>query len=150
MPRGSLHGISSRASACSAGVLAGNFQRVVAVEAADAAAADLAAASKGGNGRPAFESVHSSTLDFLRLRALERERPEFVILDPPRAGIGAEAATLLAGIASPQIVYVSCEPTTLARDLVILTRAYRIDAINLIDLFPQTFHIETVVHLSRR
>jgi 23S rRNA (uracil1939-C5)-methyltransferase len=131
-------------------VLAEKFKRVVAVEGADAAAADLTVASKGGKGRPAFEAVHSSTLDFLRLRSLERERPDLIVLDPPRAGLGAEAATLLAGITSPRLIYVSCDPTTLARDLAILTPRFRIDAIDLIDLFPQTFHIETVVHLSRR
>jgi 23S rRNA (uracil1939-C5)-methyltransferase len=132
-------------------VLAETFKRVIAVEAADAAAADLAAAAKGARDRPAFEAVHSPTLDFLRLHGLQRERPDLIVLDPPRAGLGAEAAALLAGIPSPRLVYVSCDPTTLARDLAILTRAsFRIDAIDLIDLFPQTFHIETVVHLSHR
>jgi 23S rRNA (uracil1939-C5)-methyltransferase len=131
-------------------LVAETFKCVVAVEGADAAAADLAVASKGGKGRPSFDAVHSSTLDFLRLHALERERPDLIVLDPPRAGLGAEAAALLARIASPRLVYVSCDPITLARDLAILTREYRIDAIDLIDLFPQTFHIETVVPLSRR
>jgi 23S rRNA (uracil1939-C5)-methyltransferase len=131
-------------------VLAETFKRVVAVEGADAAAADLIAGSKGARNGPSFEAVHSSTLEFLRLQSLQRERPDLIVLDPPRAGLGAEAATLLAGIASLRLVYVSCDPTTLARDLAILTREFRIDALDLIDLFPQTFHIETVVHLSRR
>jgi len=131
-------------------VLAERFERVIAVEAGDAAAADLVVAGKGGKGKPAFEALHSSTLDFLRAQGLQRERPELIVLDPPRAGLGAEAAQVLARIGAPQLVYVSCDPTTLARDLAILTRGgYRIDTIDLIDLFPQTFHIETVVRLSR-
>lgn len=131
--------------------LAESFGRVVAVEGAEAAAADLAAAANSRKGPPAFEAVRSSTLEFLRARELQRERPDLVVLDPPRAGLGSEGAAILARIAAPRIVYVSCDPVTLARDLAILTRdAYRIDAVDLIDLFPQTYHLETVVHLSRR
>jgi 23S rRNA (uracil1939-C5)-methyltransferase len=130
--------------------LAEHFQRVVAVEGAPEAAADLANAAKGGKGRQPFQAVHSATLDFLRLHATAREQPELIVLDPPRAGLGAEAAELLTRIPAARLVYVSCDPTTLARDLAILTRdAFRIDSIEMIDLFPQTFHIETVVHLSR-
>ena len=130
--------------------LAERFSRVVAVEGGEAAAADLANASKGGKGQPAFEAIRSSTLDFLRARELQRERPELIVLDPPRVGLGAEASAILARLAVPRVVYVSCDPVTLARDLQILTRrAYRINAVDLIDLFPQTYHMETVVHLSR-
>lgn len=131
--------------------LAERFARVVAVEAGDAAAADLAVAAKGGKGRPTFEAVHSATLDFLRMRELQRDRPELIVLDPPRAGVGAEAAAVLARIGAAQLVYVSCDPMTLARDLAVLTReAYRVESVDLVDLFPQTFHIETVVRLTRR
>jgi 23S rRNA (uracil1939-C5)-methyltransferase len=127
--------------------LVGRFEQVVAVEAGDAAAADLLAASRGGR---AFETVHAATLDFLRARELQRERPELIVLDPPRAGLGAEGSAVLARIAAPRLVYVSCDPVTLARDLAILTRTYVIETLDLIDLFPQTFHMETVVRLTRR
>jgi 23S rRNA (uracil1939-C5)-methyltransferase len=94
------------------------------------------------------EPIHSSTLDFLRARVIEREHPSLIVCDPPRAGLGAEAARLLARIAAPEVVYVSCDPTTLARDLALLTeRTYTIESVTLIDLFPQTFHIETIVTL---
>jgi 23S rRNA (uracil1939-C5)-methyltransferase len=54
-------------------------------------------------------------------------------------------------IGAPRLVYVSCDPTTMARDLGKLCRArYRIESIHLLDLFPQTFHIETIVHLTVR
>ncbi len=131
--------------------LAERFEAVVAVEAGEVASADLLSAGKGAKGKPAFEAVRSSTLDFLRARELQRERPDLIVLDPPRAGLGSDASAILARIAAPNLVYVSCDPVTLARDLAILTRAaYRIDALDLIDLFPQTYHMETVVHLSRR
>ena len=132
-------------------VLAERFEKVVAVEIGDAAAADLAVAAKGGKGRPAFEAVHASTLDFLRQHELQRERPELIVLDPPRAGVGIEAAALLERIGAAELVYVSCDPVTLSRDLAVLTREkYRIESIDLVDLFPQTFHLETVVRLMRQ
>lgn len=131
-------------------VLAERFARVVAVEGGESATADLTIAARGGKDRPAFEAVHSSTLDFLRARELQRDRPDLIVLDPPRAGLGPEGSAILGRLAAPRMVYVSCDPVTLARDLVILTRGgYRVDALDLVDLFPQTYHIETVVHLSR-
>jgi 23S rRNA (uracil1939-C5)-methyltransferase len=131
--------------------LAERFERVVAVEAGAEAAADLAIAGKGGKGRPAFEAVHASTLKFLKVNELQRERPELIVLDPPRAGVGAAAAAVLARIGAARVVYCSCDPETLARDLAVLTRdVYRIESVDLVDLFPQTFHLETVVRLSRR
>ena len=132
-------------------VLAERFERVVAVEMGDEAAADLAIAAKGGKGRPGFQAVHASTLDFLRQHELQRERPDLIVMDPPRAGAGTEAATVLARIGAAKLVYVSCDPVTLVRDLAVLTReAYRIESVDLVDLFPQTFHLETVVQLVRR
>ncbi len=128
--------------------LAERFGRVVAVEAGEEAASDLSIASKGGK---LYEAVRSSTLDFLRARELQRERPDLIVLDPPRAGLGTEdAAEILGRIGAARIVYVSCDPVTLARDLGILARAgYRIESVDMIDLFPQTFHLETVVKLRR-
>jgi 23S rRNA (uracil1939-C5)-methyltransferase len=77
-------------------------------------------------------------------------RPDLVVVDPPRTGLGAETCALLAEIAPPALVYVSCDPATLARDLrALLGSGYAIQSITLADLFPQTFHIETVVQLRR-
>jgi len=71
-------------------------------------------------------------------------------MDPPRAGVGAEVCTLLARVSAPEIAYVSCDPTTLARDLKMLVEAgYNIAALHMVDLFPQTFHLETVAVLRR-
>ena len=77
-------------------------------------------------------------------------RPDLIVVDPPRTGLGPEITALLAEVAAPALVYVSCDPATLARDLRALTGSgYMIESITLADLFPQTFHLETVVQLRR-
>jgi 23S rRNA (uracil1939-C5)-methyltransferase len=81
---------------------------------------------------------------------LDRDRPDLIVLDPPRAGVGPEACEFLLRIAAPSLVYVSCDPTTLARDLSILQPLYSIRALHLVDLFPQTFHLETITLLERK
>jgi len=119
------------------------FDRVVAVESAPASTQALAANLKGTRGAP----VRSSTLDFLQ-RPHGDTRPDLIVVDPPRAGLGSETCALLATIAAPALVYVSCDPATLARDLHALNGSgYSIHSVAIADLFPQTFHLETVVHL---
>jgi 23S rRNA (uracil1939-C5)-methyltransferase len=80
---------------------------------------------------------------------LERDRPGLIVLDPPRAGAGLEACALLKRIAPETIVYVSCDPTTLARDLAALAPVYTIARMHMFDLFPQTSHLESVAVLVR-
>jgi 23S rRNA (uracil1939-C5)-methyltransferase len=76
--------------------------------------------------------------------------PDLVVVDPPRAGLGDGVARLLAGVGAPRITYVSCDPATLARDLVpLLSAGYRLEEVHLVDLFPQTYHLESVVKLIR-
>ncbi len=130
-------------------VLADRFEHVVAVEGGEAAAADLAQASQAKGGSK-FEARRASIVEFLRAGVVLRERPELVVLDPPRAGLGVEGSELLSQIGPARIIYVSCDPVTLARDLAVLTRrGYYLGKIALVDLFPQTFHMETLVVLSR-
>jgi len=75
---------------------------------------------------------------------------ERIVLDPPRTGAGPEVVALVADRAPESIVYVSCDPPTLGRDLAaFLARGYRPDAVHLFDLFPDTFHMETAVRLRR-
>jgi 23S rRNA (uracil1939-C5)-methyltransferase len=77
-------------------------------------------------------------------------KPDLAVVDPPRSGLGERVARLLATLGAPRVVYVSCDPATLARDLVILLAAgYRIEQVHMVDLFPQTYHLESVVHLAR-
>jgi len=71
--------------------------------------------------------------------------PDAVIVDPPRAGLGRQVIAALVEHAPPRLVYVSCDPSTLARDAHQLADSgYRLEQVTPIDLFPQTFHIETV------
>lgn len=77
-------------------------------------------------------------------------KPDLAVVDPPRSGLGERVARMLATLGAPRVIYVSCDPVTLARDLVILLAAgYRIEQMHLVDLFPQTYHLESVVHLVR-
>jgi 23S rRNA (uracil1939-C5)-methyltransferase len=123
--------------------LARAFEQVVAVE---ASGHDLSISFKG----PGRRAVETTTVEFLRSAVVQRERPELIVMDPPRAGVGTEVCALLARISSPEIVYVSCDPMTLARDLKLLVAAgYNIAEIHMIDMFPQTFHLETMVILRR-
>ena len=125
--------------------LTARFGRVVAVESAAPPTAALKENLRGTTG----VAVGASTLDFLR-RSSKAERPDLIVVDPPRTGLGNEIASLLAGIGAPALTYVSCDPATLARDLrALATSGYRIESLTLADLFPQTFHVETVVHLRR-
>ena len=129
-------------------VLARRFAAVTAVEQNPAASRDLRGALRKLG--PQHRAVEATTLDFLRRAVLEREQPELVVLDPPRAGAGVEACQLLARLAPRQIAYLSCDPTTLARDLLVLTQSgYGIRTLHLIDLFPQTYHLETLAVLHR-
>jgi 23S rRNA (uracil1939-C5)-methyltransferase len=85
--------------------------------------------------------------------ALAGERPEAgerIVLDPPRTGVGRDVVRLVADRAPEAIVYVSCDPPTLGRDLSrFAERGYRPDTVHLFDLFPDTFHMEAVVRLRR-
>jgi 23S rRNA (uracil1939-C5)-methyltransferase len=124
--------------------LAQQFERVIAVESAPASMADLTRNLHGQG----HKRITQDTLHFLK--SPPAQRPDLVIVDPPRAGLGAEVCQRLAAVQPPRIVYVSCDPATLARDLRTLQPSgYRPVALTLIDLFPQTFHLETVATLER-
>jgi 23S rRNA (uracil1939-C5)-methyltransferase len=76
---------------------------------------------------------------------------DLVLLDPPRTGAGQEIMQRIGEWAPETILYISCDPQTLVRDLAFLPiRDYRIDFVQGLDLFPQTYHFETVVRLKRR
>lgn len=86
------------------------------------------------------------TNDFVR----EHGRPDVVILDPPRAGIHPDVAEVILQAAPDRIVYVSCNPASQARDLAILCRDYEITAVQPVDMFPHTQHVENICALRRR
>jgi len=78
------------------------------------------------------------------------ERPDVVITDPPRAGMHEDVVRMLLKLASPKIVYVSCNPATQARDVALLAEKYNLDKVQPVDMFPQTYHVENVILLTLR
>jgi 23S rRNA (uracil1939-C5)-methyltransferase len=77
--------------------------------------------------------------------------PDLVVVDPPRSGLGEPVARSLTSLGAPRVTYVSCDPATLARDLIpLLAAGYGVERAHLVDLFPQTYHLESVLHLVRR
>ncbi len=125
-----------------------NFSGVIAVEASQASFPSLQAALS----KPHCRAIRTTTQHFLEENRLRREpAPDWIIFDPPRAGLGAKCCSLLNAIHAPRMTYISCDPVTMARDLKLLTEErFQIESIHLVDLFPQTFHFESVVLLSRR
>jgi 23S rRNA (uracil1939-C5)-methyltransferase len=125
--------------------LARSFAQVTAVEFAEPTASALAS-HKLLN----LHAVKATTLDFLRVAVIDRDRPDLIVLDPPRTGAGAEVCALLGRIAAPALIYVSCSPDTLPADLATLSASgYSVAELHLLDLFPQTNHIETVAVLTK-
>ncbi len=121
------------------------FRSVVAVESAPSSADAL----KANLDSTRAEAVCASSLEFLH-RQQSKQPPDLVVVDPPRTGLGPEMTGRLGKIGPPSLVYVSCDPSTLARDLrALLNNGYRLDDLTLVDLFPQTFHLETVARLRR-
>jgi 23S rRNA (uracil1939-C5)-methyltransferase len=123
--------------------MAGRFRSVTAVESGSSAAHDLEFnASRAGL---AVQVEQARVEDYLaRLQAT----PEFVLADPPRAGLGKDVVGHLLRLAPPRVTIVSCDPATLARDLAGMA-GYQIESLTLVDLFPQTFHLEAVAKLRR-
>jgi 23S rRNA (uracil1939-C5)-methyltransferase len=134
--------------------LAGSFHHIFAVEASQTSHADLVQ-----NVPANVKAVGARTEDYLGndyLRSDDlgrrpvRNRPDLIVLDPPRAGAGKAVIRSLVELGAPRVRYVSCDPATLARDLApLLAAGYHIEEAHLFDLFPQTFHIESVMLLAR-
>jgi 23S rRNA (uracil1939-C5)-methyltransferase len=136
--------------------LAGDFRHIVSVEPSQTSSGDLsynlpangkavrATAEQyldpGGKTEKTKNAVISQTTG----------TPDLVVVDPPRNGLEGRVTHALAGLGASRVIYVSCDPATLARDLVpLLGAGYRVEQVHLVDLFPQTFHLESVVHLVR-
>ena len=88
--------------------------------------------------------------DVLKMVDELKERPDLIIVDPPRDGIHPKAIGKIIAFGTPEIVYVSCKPTSLARDLEIFQQeGYLVERVKLMDMFPRTVHVETVCLLSK-
>ena len=125
-------------------VLNREFERVIAVESSPTSHADLLYNSPAN-----VKAVRATTEQYLE-NAAGKLRPSLVVVDPPRAGLGEKVIKALAKLKAPRITYVSCDPATLARDLArLLQSGYRVEEAHLLDLFPQTYHLESVFHLVR-
>ncbi len=123
--------------------LAGRFDSVTAVESGAGAAGDLAFnASRAGLEVRVERSTVEAYLEGLA------QPPDFVLADPPRAGLGKTVVRELNRLRPPRVTVVACDPATLARDLGGLAAGgYRLERLTLVDLFPQTFHLETIARL---
>jgi 23S rRNA (uracil1939-C5)-methyltransferase len=126
--------------------LARKFQRVTAVESGSGAARDLQYNAERA-GLANIYVVQRTVEEFLQ----ETERSaDFVLLDPPRTGLGKAVVRRLGELGPKQVVMVACDPATLARDLAGMVAAgYAVERMTMIDLFPQTYHVEAVVALKR-
>jgi 23S rRNA (uracil1939-C5)-methyltransferase len=119
--------------------LAPLVSRLVGIESSPAAASDFVANLDEFDHVELYEATAEEVLPNLDIA------PDIVLLDPPRSGISRQAMDGLLGLASPLLVYISCDPATLARDAKRLTaRGYRLEQITPFDLFPQTYHIESI------
>jgi len=143
-------GLFSTALAC-------DFHHTFSVESSQTSSADLSY-NQPSNGK----AIQASTEQYLaradnsgRVEAGNvlphtLHKPDLVVVDPPRSGLGERVVRLLAKVGAPRVTYVSCDPATLARDLVqLLAAGYRVKEVHLVDLFPQTYHLESVVRLAR-
>jgi 23S rRNA (uracil1939-C5)-methyltransferase len=129
--------------------LARRFRRVVAVE-GNPAAAEYARRNLSDATLLNARVETSPVGDWLTHHTSELGHADFTLLDPPRAGAEPEAVRGIIDLKPAHISYVSCDPATLARDLRHLLDAdYRIDSLRAFDMFPQTHHVETVVHLYK-
>jgi tRNA/tmRNA/rRNA uracil-C5-methylase (TrmA/RlmC/RlmD family) len=120
---------------------------VVAVEGDRASGRDLAANAEPFGNR--LRTVRTSVED--ALARIGGERFDTFVLDPPRAGVSRAALDAVIGLRAPRIVYVSCDPPTLARDSArLLASGYNLGSLEAFDLFPNTAHVEAVTVFRRR
>lgn len=125
--------------------LARKFRAVIAVESGGGAVRDLQFNAQRA-GLTNVKTEQRSTEEYL---SKCEKAPDFVLVDPPRSGLGKTVVERLLELRPQRLVIVACDPSTLARDLAALVGGgYRFERMTLVDLFPQTFHMETVVSLK--
>jgi 23S rRNA (uracil1939-C5)-methyltransferase len=129
--------------------IARRFARVMAVE-SSAAASRLCMANASAAGLGNIKSVCADAASCMKSAEFSSNRFDLIVLDPPRSGAGAEVMEQIKIQAPETVIYVSCDPQTLVRDLACISpHDYRIDFVQGLDMFPQTYHFETVIRLIR-
>ncbi len=126
-----------------------NVKELIGIEVIEAAIEDAKqnAALNGIENARFFAADASKTLEILHTLP---QKPTAVIVDPPRKGLSADAIAALKEIAPEKIIYISCNPSTQARDLALLRDAYSPGAVTPYDMFPRTGHVESLVYLMRK
>lgn len=131
-----------------AAILAKNSQKVFSVEINKSAAKDCAALFENNNIMNAFSICGDCRVEIPKV--LATDSIDCVVVDPPRAGVEKSILETIKKTDIPEILYLSCNPQTLIRDLKILQESYYIDFVQPYDMFPQTYHIETLVKLTKK
>jgi 23S rRNA (uracil-5-)-methyltransferase RumA len=126
--------------------LASSSRRVIGMEIAESAVLD-ARRNCQENGIENCEFILGDIRENLSLLKIQ---PEVIIIDPPRAGMHQDVLSRVLEIGAERIVYVSCNPATLARDLGLMQKQYHVSEIQPVDMFPHTYHVECVAKLSKR
>ena len=130
-------------------IAAKSAARVIGIE-NNASAVRGAAANAKANGIKNIEFIQADAAKYLNSPTAKNNRPDIVFLDPPRSGASETFLKSLVTLAPQNVVYVSCNLETLARDLAYLVkRGYKVEEIKLVDLFPWTVNCEAVVSLSK-
>jgi len=125
--------------------LSSEAKRVVGVE-SSRVSYKAAVSNSHINGRKNVRFVNADVLEFLKNN---EEKFDIAVVDPPRSGMEKEASLELLKMKPKKIIYISCEPSTLARDVkILMDGGYKLERVVPFDMFPQTFHIETVVIMS--
>jgi len=125
--------------------LANSARTVVGMEIVESAIAD----ARKNCERNSIDNCHFLLGDIRQLLTAHNDRPDVMIIDPPRSGMHKDVVKKVLAIGPPRIVYVSCNPATLARDIALLKEAYQVAEVQPVDMFPHTFHIEAVARLDR-
>lgn len=129
--------------------LAGKCQKVIGVESNPRTVLD-AKKNAGLNKISNCQFICEEAKAYLALALIRQEKFDLIVTDPPRAGLHPQVVEHILKLAPPRIIYVSCNPATLARDLKLLCDdQYNLESVQPLDMFPHTFHIESVAKLSK-
>ena len=127
-------------------ILAAVAKKVIGVEIVE----EAVVAARENAERNGIENCEFIAGDVLKVLDEIGEKPDFIVLDPPRDGIHPKALPKIINYQVENLVYISCKPTSLARDLeIFLKQGYRVERCVCVDQFAQTVHTETICHLKR-